>query len=201
MQPLVRDDFLSDFCAVQETIRAGVVPSRATKAANTWKLWLAFCREHNINPWFLSNFDPLPFLQVFGQRYRQGRFSPCNQPVRAGTVADSIRMMGQTYRQLGTRDFRLDKFTGQFDFRLQRQLKAFEKNDPTPTRVKPVPLQLLQHIVTTAHKSTHTSDANKAIADKACLAFFHLLRPGEYTYQKNNAPFRLQDVSLYTGQR
>jgi hypothetical protein len=31
MQPEVRDDFLSDYCAVQESIRSGVVPSRPPK--------------------------------------------------------------------------------------------------------------------------------------------------------------------------
>jgi hypothetical protein len=35
-----------------------------------------------------------------------------------------------------------------------------------------------------------------------CIAFFFLCRPGEYTAPTaNNAPFRLQDVTLYVGNR
>jgi hypothetical protein len=78
------------------------------------------------------------------------------QPTRrASTVADALRMVGQKYVQLGTRDFLLDKFTGQLDIRLQRHLRAFEKQEPAPTRVKPAPLQLVHHVFTTAHQSHH----------------------------------------------
>jgi hypothetical protein len=103
-------------------------------------------------------------------------------------VADAIRMVGRRYQQLGTRDFQVGRFSGQLDFRLQRQVKAFENEDPSATRVKSVPLQLVQHVVTAAHKSTSTSDAQKAIAGMACLAFFFLLRPEEYTYTKTRHP-------------
>jgi hypothetical protein len=34
-----------------------------------------------------------------------------------------------------------------------------------------------------------------------CLAFFFLLRPGEYTLATNNTPVRLQDITLYHGQK
>jgi hypothetical protein len=124
------------------------------------------------------------------------------QPVRAETVADAIRVVGQKYKQLGSRDFRLDRFTGQLDFRLQRQLQSFEKQDPPPTRVKPTPLLLVQHVVQAAHTTTTSpSDASQATADLICIAFFFLLRPGEYTHTNNNNPFRLQDVQFHTGQR
>lgn len=201
MPTQVRDDFLHDYRAVQETIQSGVVPSRANKVANTWKLWMDFCTTHNINPWFPTTSDPLPYLQIFGQRYREGKLTPGNHPVRAGTTADAIRMVGQTYKQLGSRDFRLDRFTGQLDFRLQRQQRSFEKQDPAPSRVKPIPLQLVQHVVTTAYEPGQACEAIKSTADMVCIAFFYLLRPGEYTYTKNNTPFRLQDVHLYIDQR
>jgi hypothetical protein len=48
MQPQVRDDFLGDFRLVQDSIRAGVVPSRSAKASYVWELWLAFCTTHTI---------------------------------------------------------------------------------------------------------------------------------------------------------
>jgi hypothetical protein len=111
---------------------------------------------------------------VFAQRYRDGRLSPGKQPVRDSTVADAIRMVGQTYKQLGTRDFRLDKSIGQLDFRL----RVYEKQDPTPTRFKPTPIQLVKAVVDKAYKSTRPSEAKQAIADMICIAFFFLLRPG-----------------------
>jgi hypothetical protein len=110
-------------------------------------------------------------------------------------------MVGQAYKQLGSRDFRLDKFTGELDFRLQRQLRAFEKEDAAPKRVKPIPLQLVQQVVIAAHQPGQSSDKVKTTADMICIAFFFLLRPGEYTFTTNNTPFRLQDITLYNGKR
>jgi hypothetical protein len=110
-------------------------------------------------------------------------------------------MVGQTYKQLGTRDLRLDKSTGQLDFRLTRQLRAYEKQDPSPTRVKPTPIQLIKTVVNKAYNSAQPSEMEQAVADMICIAFFFLLRPGEYTYSKDNTPFCLQDVSLHITQR
>lgn len=46
------------------------------------------------------------------------------------------------------------------------------------------------------------SEANQAIADMICLAFFFLLRPGEYTGTKSDTtPFTLNDVQCWIGQQ
>eukprot|EP00428_Durinskia_dybowskii_P084963 CAMPEP_0170445950 /NCGR_PEP_ID=MMETSP0117_2-20130122/49341_1 /TAXON_ID=400756 /ORGANISM="Durinskia baltica, Strain CSIRO CS-38" /LENGTH=62 /DNA_ID=CAMNT_0010706873 /DNA_START=25 /DNA_END=209 /DNA_ORIENTATION=+ len=49
-----------------------------------------------------------------------------------------------------------------------------------------------------AIRSQQPSDM--AIADMLCLAFFFLLRPGEYTgVASDTQPFFLRDVTLYLG--
>jgi hypothetical protein len=93
MHSQVRNDFLSALGTVQEAINAGVATSRATKTANTWKLWLEFCDTHKIDLWFSTNLVSSPHLQIFGQRLRDYRFPPSNKSVRASTVADAIRMV------------------------------------------------------------------------------------------------------------
>ena len=50
-----------------------------------------------------------------------------------------------------------------------------------------------------AHNIDH-SDATAAIADMICIAFYFLLRPGEYTgTTADDHPFLLQDITLYLG--
>jgi hypothetical protein len=110
-------------------------------------------------------------------------------------------MVGQAYRQLGSRDLCLDKVTGKLDFRLQRQLRAYKKTDLAPSQVKPIPIQLIHTILHNAQTTTRPSASTQAIADMICIAFFFLLRPGEYTYKPDNTPFCLQDVTLFIGQR
>ena len=84
------------------------------------------------------------------------------------------------------------------DHRLQRMWRCYAKKDPPPDRVKPVPLQVLRHINTIALAS---NDATiMATADMITLAFFFLLRPGEYTDSASDSkPFHLQDVQLSVG--
>jgi hypothetical protein len=67
---------------------------------------------------------------------------------------------------------------------------------PPPTRVKPIPLQVLQLAVQHCYHSTHPEA--HAIVHMLILGCFFLLRPGEYAHTTNEraAPFRLCDVHL-----
>jgi len=77
-------------------------------------------------------------------------------------------------------------------------LAAYRKLDPPPNRVKPIPLPILMHIMSQAIRTQSIVDL--AIADMLCLAFFFLLRPGEYTgVVTDTQPFLLQDVTLFLG--
>jgi hypothetical protein len=99
---------------------------------------------------------------------------------------------------MGAKDIRWNT-EGRTDFRLARQLRAYNKGDDPPARVKPVPIQVVAAVVNAAYNSTTATESTKAVADMIVLAFFYLLRPGEYTYATDNTPFRLGDVKLYIG--
>jgi hypothetical protein len=63
-----------------------------------------------VPPWaFRSPFlealsDPIPYLQVFAQRYRDGRLSKSTLSVRSCTVEQALRDIGQTPASLGAPD-------------------------------------------------------------------------------------------------
>jgi hypothetical protein len=76
---------------------------------------------------------------------------------------------------------------------------SMTKADDPPARVKPVPIQVVAAVVNAAYNSSTATTGTKAVADMIVLAFFYLLRPGEYTYATDNTPFRLEDVKLYIG--
>jgi hypothetical protein len=110
-------------------------------------------------------------------------------------VEDSLRAIGQTFAALGTPDPRLDQ-QGNIDFRIQRQLRGYSRADPPPNRVKPIPVQILRHVAALAAQPSATL-STQAIADMIVLAFFFLLRPGEYTGNPSDTtPFTLQDAQL-----
>lgn len=150
-----------------------------------------------MDPSLQEHADPIPFLQVFALRYRNGTIAPRGKAVRARTVEDALRSVGQTRALMGSSDLRLNS-TGKIDFRLQRQISCYKKQDPPPNRVKPIPVPILMSIMATALATGEVFLI--AVADMIAIAFFFLLRPGEYTgLHSDTTPFRLCDVQLFHG--
>jgi hypothetical protein len=115
-------------------------------------------------------------------------------------VEDTLRAIGQTFARLGSPDIRKDAF-GDIDFRVGRQTRAYKKEDSPPKRVKPIPILILTLILAQAYGRTR-DDGSIAIADMITIAFFYLLRPGEYTgTTSDDAAFRVEDIVLYIQDR
>jgi len=77
-------------------------------------------------------------------------------------------------------------------------LAGYARTDSPPTRVKPIPVPILRHALQIAVHSGSAYDL--ARADMTCLAFFFLLRPGEYAGDTPTAhPFLLRDVRFFLG--
>jgi hypothetical protein len=77
-------------------------------------------------------------------------------------------------------------------------IAAWKKQDPPPSRVKPIPIQVIRRIVFIASQSTCA--IAQATADMIIIAFFFLLRPGEYSDSASDTqPFDLRSVQLFLG--
>ena len=64
---------------------------------------------------------------------------------------------------------------------------------PPPSWVKPIPVQVLRRLTCVAAASN--DQELQALTDMIIIAFFFLLRPGEYTGTKSDSsPFHLSDV-------
>jgi hypothetical protein len=200
LPPAKANALRTDLGTVDERIRSGVTHQRAKAMDNHWSRWDAFCLEHNIDPYLRNWADPVPIIQVFGERYRDGRLAPLKNAVKARTVEDALRAIGQAHARLGAPDPRKDSHGG-IDFRIQRQISSYKKVDRPPRRVKPIPIIIILYILAQAYDDRR-SESDLAVADMIVIAFFFLLRPGEYTGTTNDdAPFRLEDVHLYIGAR
>ena len=110
--------------------------------------------------------------------------------------------MGQAYAGLGSPDPRLDG-NGRLDFRLAALYRSWARVDPPPSRVKPLPMSLLTHVVTLAR--CENTPASLAAASILTMGYFFLLRPGEYLgkprRELSDDLFRLQDLSMWVGAR
>jgi hypothetical protein len=187
-----------DCRAIQAECRTGISPKRSDANDNVWHIWCAFCQALNQDEYLSTTTDPIPLLQLFAHRYRIGDIAPSGAPVRSRTVEGALCAIGQTFAALGHADPRL-LANGQLDLRLHRQLSAYKKLDPPPSRVKPIPLSIITHA---AHLNILANiPSSIAIADMLLLGFFFLLRPGEYAWTHNPeaAPFLFRHVHLSRG--
>jgi hypothetical protein len=180
---------------IKELAATGIAHSRRNSIGTTWDIWETFCAQLHCDPYLAGIDDPIPLLQIFAHRYRIGTVAPSGASVRSRTVEGALRAVGQTLASLGSDDPRVTA-NGKLDLRLTRQLAAYKKQDPPPTRVKPIPFPILAQ--TAALCRCANTAASNTIADMLLLGFFFLLRPGEYAYTDNPdaAPFRLCDIHL-----
>ena len=81
--------------------------------------------------------------------------------------------------QSGGTDPKLNCF-GKINFRIQQILSWWKKNDPPPTRVKPIPLPVLQLAASTCQLMN--AQESTTAADMIIIACFFLLRPGEFIF-------------------
>ena len=87
----------------------------------------------------------------------------------------------------------------ELNFRLGRQMASYQKGDSPPTRVRPLPVRVVQALDTSAHGTT---SINIAIGDLTWVALFFLLRPGKYCKGGTNTtqhPFGIKDVLFFIG--
>ena len=90
---------------------------------------------------------------------------------------------------------------GKLDFFLGRQLVSYQKEDYTSTRVRPLPLRVIQALDTAAQGTT---SRNITISNLTWVALFLLLQPGKYCKGRidtDHYPFSIKDIKLFIVQQ
>ena len=195
-----RNEFESDLRLVEAEVRSGVNEDYADRKDRHWIVWETYCAKTKLDPFLLDKEDPVPYLEVFGQRLRDGRLAPSGRQIRSATVSDYLTSVGQRFSNMGADDPRMNKY-GKLDFRLARQKRSWKKRDKPSVRVKPMPVSIimaaLMHTIVLS-----PSMEREAVANMICIAFFYCMRPGEYTgTTTDDQAFALDDIAVYIGAR
>ena len=120
--------------------------------------------------------DPTPFLQIFSHKFRTGFLAVNHNPINKRSVEQCIRSVGQIFAAVGAPDPRLNTM-GAIIFLLGQQFATYAKQYPPPVIVRPFPVSILHYMDAFSQGG---SPRRIAIADLVWIAFFFLLRPGEY---------------------
>ena len=149
VDPASKTRFWNSFSSATEDIQERLSTGRATVADGHWTKWAYFCARVALDPLLVTYQDPVPILNTFSQDYRTGNIAPDSRGVRSRTVEDAVRSIGQAIAMLGAKDPRMTS-TGKIDGRLQLQFRFYSRQDPPPSRVKPIPVQVLRRLACVA---------------------------------------------------
>ena len=201
--PPERDALCRDWFSITAALAARHSPNRQASSTSAWQTWERFCSTVGRRADLLDvPGDTVPMLMLFAYRYRTGAIAPSDRPVRSRTVEEAVRQVAQAFTRVGSPDPRVNSF-GLLDYRLQILFRSWKKSDSPPTRVKPLPLLVLR----SAHRVALACAPNVRFSpagDCLVLAYFFLLRPGEYSGIPRTASddlFRIQDVGIWIGHR
>ena len=132
-------------------------------------------------------------LQVFAQRVCNGEVAANKNPIQARSTEDYTWHVAQTLLGLGVPDPHLN-YAGDIHFSLRRIISAWKKEDPPPHYIKPIHVQVINHIAVIAKYSQ--CPTTKSITDIIIISFFFLLlHTGVSTDIKSKStPFHLEDT-------
>lgn len=200
------------FRAAGKATAHGVVDQTAKVQLRYWKAWERFTVPLGVDPFLqgLPTSQRIELLHIFAQHIREGGAGRGHQ-VRAGSVQDALCAIGKTC-ELAALDNPIYRCAGaqKYHLKLERQLRAYSRDDPPRTPKLAVPVALPRYLIRQAYrkakrtpnaKSIANAAKTEAVADLINIAFYYLLRVGEYTHTTSKSrrltkAFRIQDITL-----
>jgi hypothetical protein len=172
--------------------------------SRAWRLWTTYCEDNGFPDPFLpaqTDTERLNILVAFAARCRTGVWGRGNQ-IQANTVATTVRYIGQTFELGGYPDPRHRGNSSGTDLHLafSRLYHGYRTTDPASQSQIALPVKVFLDII--ENEGASTDPLEQAIADFVVIAFYFLLRVGEYTCPSGNkrtrtVQFRRCDVTFW----
>jgi hypothetical protein len=169
-----------------------------------WSIWTGFldthypCIRHDLSD--IDRPKQLALLGAYAEYVRLGHGNVSNGQGKCRTqkVELALRAISQTLELDGMPSPVLTS-QGTYPLSLKRQLDSYRKQDP-PTKSKlALPFSVLEYLQS-IHQPT-TSQRQQATVDLCIIAWFYLLRVGEYTRPRTKStqttPIRVCDITFW----
>lgn len=200
--PSTRVDLQRDISAAGEAINNAVVD--ADPRHRIFNHWTRYVSQFQIDP-YLKNRDiatGTQLLLAFAARYRTGHFGRGSQ-VGSQAVEKAIRAVAQTIVLAGYPDPCKRIGGRELDVPFQHLFHSYRMDDPKPRPQLAIPVSVIHSMFI---DYTNQSEYMQHCHDLASVAFYYLLRVGEYTLpysssRRRTIQFRRQDIQLYKDNR
>ena len=176
----------------------------AVRATN-WRWWTQYCAECGVDPWLRDLGPPArsQLLLGFAARTRTGYFGKGRQ-VSAQSVEKALRHVAQAFVLEGYPDPRRAAAGHDLALPFAHLLKSYRDRDPAPRPQVALPVHAID-MAAAARNNMAASPCERATAHLIVMAFYFLLRVGEYTLPPEHrttrtVQFRLCDIRFWQGQ-
>jgi len=183
-----------------EAIGSATVGGAAKK--KYWQAWRQHCKLYRVSSDGAPPANATDMLLTFAVAVREGQHGNGSQ-VKVQSVSKALCAVAQKYVLDGHHDLRRSSpAQHSLDLPIARLLKKYDDEDPPPQPKLAVPMSTLETLIAKYTFSTH----HRTVADLCIIAFFYLLRVGEYTSttsstQKRTIALRKCDIRLWSNGR
>ena len=197
----LKSSYARDFHASDAAFQSGRVAQTTKNRESRWDNWCTYVQPLGVDPYLQTT----PFglrcrcLMGYAARVRSGYFGKGKQ-VQASTVTSSITAVDTNNNPT--------KLVGseQFAICIQELLDGYRIADPPTEKKLPIEADVPELLFEMGYGPSGTT-LGKAVGDLTLIAFYYLLRMGEYTVKgtrnesKRMVQFKLEDVTFFIGTR
>ncbi|KAL7458421.1 hypothetical protein ACHAWC_009998 [Mediolabrus comicus] len=202
----LKDSYEGDFRAADAAFFAGRLEATTKKRQTYWRHWVQYCLPVGVDP-YLSHVttsfqSKARMLTGFAARVRAG-FYGRGREVKADTTSAAITAIGQAVSLEHGVDPTKEEASTKRLFPLQVMLDGWRKDEPPTTKKLPVEVDVPEYLAEEGRQA-HASPLTAAIGDLILIAFYYLLRVGEYAVksgrkkkEKQTQQFKVRDVTFF----
>jgi hypothetical protein len=168
-----------DLLLAWRTIADGTTVQTTRTRERYWKDWTTYSSQCSTDPYLsnLSKCEKAIILTAFAARVRTGAFGRGNQ-VKVSTVTDALAAISKTCQLVGQQS-PVYETEGEYILPIQRLVEGFKRSDPPAIPQMAVPVSVPEMAARLGYITNNPRA--QAAGDLTLIAFYYLLRSGEYT--------------------
>ena len=207
VKPASKVRIACDLLLAGRATATGVTNQTAKTQEKYWRKWCEYCEECDIDP-FLHSIErvehPLA-ITGFAARVRTGAYGLGNQ-VGVQTVSNALAAISKTI-ELACQQSPVYKEPGKYILPVERCLEGFRRQDPPSVPQLAVPVTVPEESAKRGWASNNPH--RQAVGDLSLIAYYYMLRSGEYTKPRTvrqngivvpatrTRQFRVQDIGFW----